>query len=334
MYTLIGSIFVFMLVILLHEFGHYSVAKLVGIKVNEFSVGMGPKLIQKQKGETKYSLRALPIGGYVAMEGEEESSDDPRSFSNVSVPKRMAVVVAGVFMNLVLAILSFIILASIMGVPSNSNIVGSVKKDSPAMVADIKPGDKVIKIDNELINSWEDIIKNISKKDPNKDINLVIERRGESLTKTLKPIEYEGYSVIGIGFSKSFGSVVKFGFTKTFSVVADVFSVLGGLLVGGVDVSMLAGPVGVISAIGQATSAGFVNLIFILGIISANLAVVNILPIPALDGGKLLFLIIEAIRGKKVNEKIESALSFAGLVFLFGIMIYVTIFGDLTRLRF
>ncbi len=332
MYTVLGSIFVFMLVILLHELGHFGVAKLVGIKVNEFSIGMGPKIFQKKSGETKYSLRLLPIGGFVAMEGEDEQSSDPRSFGNASVLKRTAVVIAGVIMNLILAVVSFMILATIIGVPSNSNIIGSVKENSPAIQADIRSGDKIIEIDGEPISSWIEIVETISAKEANKQINITIERNSQRLIKKVIPVDFEGKSVIGIGFSKNIFSIIKYGFTKTFDVVVEVFSVLKGLFAGGIDVSMLSGPVGLISAIGQATSTGITSLLFLLGLISANLAVVNILPIPALDGGKLVFLIFEGITGKKINEQIENALSLAGFVFLFGLMLYVTVFGDLIRL--
>jgi regulator of sigma E protease len=332
MYTLIGSIFVFMLVIMLHELGHYTVAKLAGIKVNEFSIGMGPKIFQKQGKETKYSIRALPLGGYVALEGESEDSEDPRSFGNVSVYKRMAVVVAGVIMNLILAIITFMIIASIIGVPSDSNVIGSVKKDTPAYEAGLLKGDRIVKVDDVDVNSWSEVVENISNKEAGKQINITIKRDGKDLNKKITPIKIEGQTAIGIGFSKSPQSIIKYGFVKTYDVIVEVFVVLGGLFTGKYGVSMLSGPVGVISVIGQATSAGIINLLFILALISANLAVVNILPIPALDGGKLLFLIIEAISGHKVNEKVESILSFIGIVLLFTLVGYVTIFGDLARL--
>ena len=332
MYTLLGSIFVFMLVIMLHELGHYTVAKLAGIRVNEFSIGMGPKIFQKSGKETKYSIRLLPLGGYVALEGESEDSDDPRSFSNVSVYKRMAVVVAGVFMNLILAILTFIIIASIIGVPSDSNSIGHIKNPSPAYEAGLVKGDKIVEINNVEVNSWTEIVENISDKKPGQELDIKIDRDGKIIDKKIIPQEIEGKIAIGIGFSKDPGSVIKYGFTKTHEVIADVFNVLGGLFTGKYGVSMLSGPVGVISVIGQATSAGIINLLFILALISANLAVVNILPIPALDGGKLLLLIIEAITGYKVSEKVESILSMIGLILLFSLMAYVTIFGDLARL--
>ena len=161
MTTLIGALIVFMLVVLLHELGHFTVAKLVGIKVNEFSIGMGPKLFQKEKGETKYSLRLLPIGGYVAMEGEEEGSSDPRSFGNVSVLKRMAVVLAGAFMNFILAIVAFFIVALFIGSPTNK--VGFIVEDSPAYISEIKLDDEIIAVNGIKVSNWQDTLNNISK---------------------------------------------------------------------------------------------------------------------------------------------------------------------------
>ena len=173
MSALIGSIIVFLLVVLLHEFGHFSVAKLVGIKVNEFSVGMGPKIFQKTKGETKYSLRALPIGGYVAMEGEDEESFDPRSFNNVSVFKRMAVVLAGVTMNFILAIFCFFILFYFIGF--GSNVIDTVIKDSPADAAGLTKGDKIVGVNYVRTDNLNDIVEEISKNN-GKELNLNILR--------------------------------------------------------------------------------------------------------------------------------------------------------------
>ena len=146
MITLISSLLVFLLVVMLHELGHFTVAKLSGIKVNEFSIGMGPKIYQKQKGETFYSLRILPVGGYVSMEGEEENSHDPRAFNNVHILKRMSVVLAGAFMNFILAFLAFTIIFSIVGYGSNE--IDKVMENSPAMISGLRPGDKIIKIND------------------------------------------------------------------------------------------------------------------------------------------------------------------------------------------
>lgn len=330
MNTLIGSIVVFIIVITLHELGHFCVAKMCGVKVNEFSIGMGPKLFDKVSGETKYSLRILPIGGYVAMEGEEENSDDPRAFNNVNVFKRMAVVVAGVVMNFLLAVVAFLIVFLLVGV--QTNFIGKVMPNSPADIAGLKTGDQIIYVENVKTKNWNDLVNNIAKHSDN--INVTVLRDKTEKNFSIKPILKDGRNIIGI-FPKTEKSINKSfsaAFSQTIFVIKDVFNTLKLLFAGKVKVTMLAGPVGVISMIGQETSKGFVNLLSILGLISANLAVVNLLPIPALDGGKLLFLIIESITGKPINEKVESTLSLIGISFLFAIMLYVTVFGDITRI--
>lgn len=333
MATLIGSIVVFMLVIALHEFGHFSVAKLCGIRVNEFSIGMGPMIVNKVKGDTQYTLRLLPLGGYVAMEGEEEASDDPRSFNNASVSKRMAVVVAGVCMNFILAIISFFLIGIIYGVISNSNTIGGVLENSPAYVAGIQEGDKIVSIDSVEVRTWDEILENISAKE-NKDIDIQVEREGEVLAMSIPTTINEGRAVIGISPSleRSLISSIKFGFTRTHEVIKSVFVSLKMLFTGDAGVDELAGPVGVIVMIGDQTKKGFGYLLNILGIISANLGIVNLLPIPALDGGKLLFFIIEAIIGRPISEKVQTNLSLVSMAFLLGLVLYVTIFGDIARL--
>lgn len=164
MLTLVSAVFVFFIIILFHEFGHFIVAKAAGIKVNEFSIGMGPKLIQRKKGETKYSIRALPVGGYCSMEGEDQQSDDPRGFNNASTKARIAVILAGSIMNLILAIIVLSIVSYSLGVPTTS--VSETIADSPAELAGIKSGDVIISINDVNINSWDDIINEIGSSNP------------------------------------------------------------------------------------------------------------------------------------------------------------------------
>lgn len=331
MATLIGSIIVFMLVIMLHELGHFTIAKLVGIKVNEFSIGMGPKLIQKQKGETKYSIRALPIGGYVAMEGEDESSNDPRSFENVSIPKKMAVIVAGAFMNFVLAVVAFFFVALLMGSATTS--IGVVVENSPAYVAGIQKNDEILSVNDKDVKSWQEIIEGISST-KDESVELKLNRNNKTITKKITPEIKNGVSTIGIGtkLEKSASKSIISAFKMTGYVIMSIFDVFKLIFSGNFNMQLLAGPVGVISQIGEETAKGAIYLINILGIISANLGVVNLLPIPALDGGKFFILLIEAITGKKLNEKFESTISLIGFAFLIGLMLYVTVFGDLARI--
>lgn len=331
MATILGAVFVFLLVITLHELGHFAVAKLVGIKVNEFSIGMGPNIYNKTKGDTKYSLRALPIGGYVAMEGEEEDSSDPNSFNNAPLLSRIAVVVAGAFMNFILAILAFTLAFTIIG--TTTTTIDQVTENSPAMAAGISVGDRIVQIDNKKINNWDDISTAINNSTAEK-ITLKVERGEKTEEFTLTPKVEEGRKIIGIipKIKHSFIDAFLLSFKTTLKVILSIFSVFKLIFEGNFKMDMLSGPVGVISVIGESTSQGIGALLFILGVISANLGVINLLPIPALDGGKVMFLLIEAVRGKPIDKEKEAMITFAGLVLLFGLMIYVTIFSDLSRI--
>lgn len=333
MITLISSLLVFLLVVMLHELGHFTVAKLSGIKVNEFSIGMGPKIYQKEKGETFYSLRLLPVGGYVAMEGEEDNSNDPRAFNNVHILKRMAVVLAGAFMNFVLAFFAFTIIFSIVGYGSNE--IDKVMENSPAMTSGLRPGDKILKINDSTTRDIYDINSIISKNN-DKEMNFLIDRKGEVLKFNIKPEFSEENKMYLIGITSkidhSFLKSVSLGADRTIQMSKMIIQSIKMMFTGSFKMEYLSGPVGVVQLIGSESSKGFLNFLQILGLISANLGVFNLLPIPALDGGKFLFLLIEALRGKPIDEKIEQGLSMIGISLLFSLMIYVTIFNDIGRL--
>ena len=333
MITLISSLLVFLLVVMLHEFGHFSIAKLSRIKVNEFSIGIGPKIYQKQKGETFYSLRALPVGGYVAMEGEEENSHDPRAFNNVSIVKRMAVVLAGAFMNFVLAFIAFTLIFSIVGYGSSE--IEKVISNSPADKAGIQSGDLIIKINENKVKDIYDINSIISK-NQKEEMDFQINREGNILNVKIKPEYSEENQMYLIGItSKLDHSIIKsicLGADRTLEMSKMLLKSIKIMFSGSFKMEYLSGPVGVVQLIGSESSKGFLNFLQILGLISVNLGVFNLLPIPALDGGKFLFLLIEALRGKPIDEKIEQGLSLIGISLLFSLMIYVTIFNDIGRL--
>lgn len=333
MATLIGSVIVFLLVILIHEFGHFIVAKISGIKVLEFSIGMGPKIYQWGKYETRYSLRVLPVGGYVALEGEDSSSDDIRSFSNASLLKRIAVVVAGAIMNFLLAIIAFFIIFSITGYASNE--IDSVVENSPAYYSGIRKDDKIIELNGTKIEYFTDIISQIEKS-KDKEIDLKVDRNGSINDFKIKPKYSEKENRYIIGFKskvkKSIAIAFKNAIIYTFNIVVAILNSLKLLITGQFGLDALSGPVGVITEIGRQTSLGVLNLIQILAIISVNLGVMNLLPIPALDGGKLLFLIIEGIRGKKVSIEFEQKMTMIGFSLLIGLMLYVTVFNDISRI--
>ena len=329
--TAIAAIFVFLMVILFHEFGHFIVAKKVGIKVNEFSIGMGPKVFQKQGGETKYSIRLLPIGGYVSMEGEDESSNDPRSFNNVSAPSRIAVVAAGAIMNFILAIIVFSIVSFTVGMQTTT--VEKVMENSPAEQIGIIAGDKIIGINNKKTKNWDSMVHEINTANPDEEMSVTVLRNNEEINYTLIPeVTDEDIIIIGIrpAMEKTFLSSIKGGFQKTGFMLKLMFQFIGMLFKGQVGTKELSGPVGVIYTIGEFAKNGFVDLLYLMGFISVNLGFFNLLPLPALDGSRIVFLFIEILRGKPIDPEKEGFVHFIGFVLLIGLMIIVT-YQDIIR---
>lgn len=333
MITIVSSLIIFLLVVMIHEFGHFIVAKMSGIKVNEFSIGMGLKIVQKEKGETTYSLRSIPIGGYVAMEGEEETSTDPRSFNNVNIFKRMATVIAGAFMNFILAFFAFSIMVMITGY--GSNIVDFTAPNSPAELAGLQSGDVIVSVNNLPTKDLADINKIIETSN-GENITFEINRDQSTINKNIKPKYYEEYKTYLVGFNaKVEHSVIKsfkIGFDRLIFVSRAIIDTLKMVFTGQFKMEYLSGPVGVVQLIGSESSKGVIYFLQILGLISVNLGIFNLIPIPALDGGKLLFLIIEALRGKPIDQNLEQKLTLIGISLLLSLMIYVTIFNDIGRL--
>lgn len=331
MKTGLFTILVFGIVIAIHEFGHFIVAKLAGVKVHEFALGMGPRLIHITKGETEYSLRLLPIGGYVKMEGEDEDSDDERSFGKQPGWIKIAIVAAGAFMNFVLAILVFTIYSYSAGTPTT--IIDSVVADMPAEKAGILSGDKIKSINGEEIYDWQGVTESISSSSKDK-INVTVLRNGVEKTYTIKPINdiEENRVMIGIQptFEKSFSSAIKGGFNNFTIAVKMMFEFIGQLFKGNVNKDDVSGPVGIVYAVGQVSKQGLMSVLFFTGLISINLGVFNLLPIPALDGSRIVFLIIELLRGKPVDPNKEGFVHMVGFVLLILLMIVVA-YNDIMK---
>lgn len=324
------AVVLFLLLIVFHEFGHFIVAKKSGIKVNEFAVGMGPLIYSKEKGETKYSFRLVPIGGYCAMEGEEDESNDPRSFDNAPAFKRFLTILAGPVANLIIAVLVFTIVGGISGVVTTE--VSDFIEDSPAKIAGIEKGDEISKLNGKEISDFTEISKVVNDfykdKDFEKEINVEVKRDGDVLDFEFKPKVEAENAYIGIIPARRKPGVfeaIGLGFKETGRNIKMIFTVLGRLFTGKLALGALSGPVGVLKELGNQAQSGLANLLYFLAYISVNLAVLNLLPIPALDGSKLLTSAIEMITGKKINKKLEERITMVGFFILLGLILVVSI---------
>lgn len=328
--TAIAAIFVFLIVILIHELGHFTVAKMVGIKVNELSIGMGPRFYHRKRGDTEYSIRALPIGGYVKMEGEDEESDDPRGFSKKSPLARIAVVAAGAIMNFILAIIVLAIISFMVGEPTTT--ISEIIENSPAELAGLRPGDNIISISDNKIDSWDDIVNSIENSDINSQLEIKVERGSDIISIFVTPRIEDGRKIIGI-VPEGEGNLlvaIKEGFLNTAYFIKLMFDFIITAFNGNVSVDDLAGPLGVITVVSQAANQGITSLLYLLAFISVNLGFINLLPFPALDGGRIVFLLVELVRGKPIDQKKEGLIHFVGLILLFALMIFVT-YNDILR---
>lgn len=332
--TIIVAIVVFGILVIIHESGHFFAAKSVGIRVNEFAIGMGPVIFRKQKGETEYSLRALPLGGFVKMEGEDEESHDERSFTNKSIFAKIFVLVAGSTMNFIFAIIIIIGLFTATGFPTNENIIGEVFEGNPAALAGIQAGDEIINVEGTTISSWEDIVGAITKSSGD-TIHITVKRGNETLELDSQIMVENGRRLIGITPTKeySFTKAIVEGTKYSFMLVGEMLNFFGTLFKGQASANDVVGPVGIIHLVGEAAKMGVQYVANFTAMISMNLAIINLLPFPALDGGRLLLLIVQGVTGKKIDPEKEGFIHFVGFVILIGLMIFVT-FKDVDRFIF
>lgn len=335
-YPIIIAILFFELIIIVHEGGHFAAARLMKIKVNEFSIGMGPKIFSFTKGKTKYSLRWILFGGYCAMEGEDEASSEAGSFSSKSVPARMLVVVAGALMNL---LLGFLIIVCII---SNQNLVGTTtvaKFDDNAVSASsgLMVGDTIKSIDGMRVFTATDVETGLTRS-PDDTLSITVERNGKIQTLEVKfqMEEYEGRKYVGMDFwllgkEKTVGFVLKNSAATFVSYTRMVFLSVHDLLVGRYGLSDLSGPVGTVSVVSNAAKTSLNSLLRISAILTINIGLFNLFPIPALDGWRFFLLLGEGVFRKKLPAKWEYAINAAGLAVLLGVMVLVT-FSDVTKL--
>ena len=419
MQAIIAFLFVFSVIVIIHEFGHYYFAKKAGILVREFAIGMGPKIFQVRKGETVYTLRLLPIGGYVRMAGHDEDEQEikpgmmitieldkenivqklnfdehlmiensvpfqieeadlhrsmtlsgyfvnseekvnltvskqatiiesdgtevvvapiERQFNSASLWNRIKTNAAGPMNNFILSIIIFIIVGFMQGgVPSNDPVIGQVSDQSAANEAGLQTSDKIISIDGVDIHSWDEMTS-IVRSSADKTLSMTIQRNGDTKDVSITPKSVEGQNGSKIGqlgvtrtLDNSILSILGYGFTQTISVIVLVLSALGSIFTKGFNLNQLGGPVAIYSLTSQVAKNGLIDLLSFMGMISANLGVMNLLPIPALDGGKLVLNFIEGIRKKPLDPEKEGYLTIAGAIFLFALMLLVT-WNDIMKL--
>ena len=419
MQAIIAFLFVFSVIVIIHEFGHYYFAKKAGILVREFAIGMGPKIFQVRKGETVYTLRLLPIGGYVRMAGHDEDEQEikpgmmisieldkenivqklnfdehliiensvpfqieeadlhrsmtlsgyfvnseekvnltvskqatiiesdgtevvvapiERQFNSASLWNRIKTNAAGPMNNFILSIIIFIIVGFMQGgVPSNDPVIGQVSDQSAAHEAGLQTSDKIISIDGVDIHSWDEMTS-IVRSSADKTLSMTIQRNGDTKNVSITPKSVEGQNGSKIGqlgvtrtLDNSILSILGYGFTQTITVVVMVLSALGSIFTKGFNLNQLGGPVAIYSLTSQVAKNGLIDLLSFMGMISANLGVMNLLPIPALDGGKLVLNFIEGIRKKPLDPEKEGYLTIAGAIFLFALMLLVT-WNDIMKL--
>ena len=335
--TILIAVVVFGALIFIHELGHFLTAKWSGIKVNEFSIGMGPKLWGWQKGETLYALRLFPIGGYVSMEGEDEESEEERSFQRAAVWKRIIVTVAGAVMNLILGFLVLVVVVCLQGQIVSRTVYG-FQENAASQQCGLQQGDTIIAVNGRRCYIANDISYELARS-ANGTADLTVKRNGETVqlenvkfnSYTINGEEQSGLDFIVYGLPLSPLSVVKEAAAWTLSYARLVVLSFADLVTGRIPVTDLSGPVGIVQTIGQVSTMGLESLLLLVALITVNLGVFNLLPVPALDGGRLVFLILEAIRRKPVPQKFEIAVNAAGFVLLIGLMLFAT-FNDVTRL--
>ncbi|MDO4556104.1 MAG: RIP metalloprotease RseP [Lachnospiraceae bacterium] len=331
---IIVALIIFSVIIIIHESGHFLAAKWNGVCVQEFTLGLGPTIIGFTKGETKYCLKLLPFGGSCMMLGEDEASDDERAFNNKSVWQRMIIVLAGPFFNFILAFVLSLFLIGYAG--ADPAVIGEVESGSPAEEAGLEAGDTVVQMNGSHVYNYREIVYKMLLNKGGDSVDVIYERDGEQKEVTITPRQSEsGNYLIGVAGGERvkqgiFGTI-KYSVLEVRCQIKVVFWSLRYMVSGYFSPDDIAGPVGIVNMIGdtyeEARSSGvmvvLMSMFNISIMISANLGVMNLLPIPALDGGRFFFFVIEAIRRKKIPAEKEGMIHFAGLMVLLALMVLI-----------
>ncbi len=343
--TLIILILMLSLIVFIHEFGHFISAKKNGVYVYEFAIGMGPKLFsfKRKNDETLYSLRLFPLGGYNSLANDNENNKDLKKeqiLENKTTLQKFIVLIMGIVFNIVLAMILFFINGLIYGSPINKPYVGEVEIGSPSEEAGLKTGDLIVEVDGVSISNWDDLLLEIKFDKKETTHNFIVERDGEKVSLNIRPnyIENEdGEKEASYGFGqtikkeKGLVNAFKYSFRTSFESIGGIFKILKRLFTGKIGVSNLSGPIGVYSVVDQIKSQGFETLIYLTAYLSINVGIINLIPIPVFDGGRILLILIEKIINRKLNPKVETTLNNIGALILMILIVYVAI-NDILKL--
>ena len=338
MLTILAAIFVFGVLVTVHEFGHFITAKMTGMRVDEFAIGFGPKIYQQKDGETLYSLRAIPLGGYNKIAGmDPDDPVEPNAFNSKPIPARMLVILAGALMNFILPIILFSGIFMVEGRMQlvNEPVLGTVVDEMAAARAGLKAGDRIVTIGGKNVETWTDVVLNL-RKAGTEEVTLTAERNGVLQTYKMTPMfdKDAGRPLIGVSpkFSKEslgfFGSI-KEGFIYTKNIGLSMVSGLYRIVSGNAPADV-AGPIGVAQMAGQVAEKGLLPLMNFVAFLSINLGVINLLPLPALDGGHFVLLLLEALRGKPLGGKAMTNIQMVGVALILALTVFST-FKDITR---
>ena len=330
--NIIVTIIVFGFLIFAHELGHFTVAKACKVKINEFSIGMGPAIFKKQGKETLYSVRLLPIGGFVQMDGEDGNGTDENSFNKKPYWNRFLILIMGALMNMLLGFVLICIINSQTALLPTT-VVAEFDETAISDDCGLQIKDKIVKINKYGVNSFLDLSFALSTAGT-EPVSVTVIRDGVETTLQnvsflvtedeqmgeMFTIDFKVY-----GEKRSFLNTIKYSFDWTVSISKSIYSFFGTLFTGKADINQVSGPVGTTAAIGESVSYGLESLLLVVALISINLGIVNLLPFPALDGGRVVLLIIESIRKKPLNQKIEVAINSVGLILLFALMAIISV---------
>ena len=346
LFNILLFIIILTIIVSIHEFGHFIWAKIAGVYVYEFAIGMGPKIWSKKYGETEYSIRAIPFGGFCQLAGEDLDEDDDnkvpknKRLQNKTAWQRFLIMVFGPLNNFILAVILLFFIALIWGGTTMNPVITEVEENYPAEKAGLQAGDTIKSINGHKISTSDDISLYLALADPQKKSTFVVEKANDSeVTYSFKPKKIKNDDAVtykyGIGIAqkktKGFGNAFIYTWKKTGSIFKQMFITVKELFTGGVKLTQLSGPVGIYSVVGEQAKTGLANILYLVAFLSINVGFINLLPIPAFDGGHILFIIIEMIKGSPVKPEIENKIHTIFLMLLLALMLFVT-FNDILRL--